>query len=333
MRLYTLVIALFVVAVLPISAKSENIPTFSVNGAWKVYQYGKESKSCVARATLDNGFTVALSGFTGRYPNRLSVDFSQTIFKAGKSYDTKISIPKASSKQFAAKAMSATVLAVSLDDKGALISDLENKQAMRINVQGNVFDFKLGGIKSALYEFKTCGAPQVKKTTIKTPAIKTTTEKTKKIELDYSKKAPIKVSQASISDSTAIIALKHDIEVLTSKNIMLEKQLAASNAALSSKSSGIDSKDWGLEEATLRYQESERQIKRLGEKLSRERLACQSEKEELEAMLFSPAITEQKQVAKLADLERELAQTKADAARKAARCDAKIVEMEKQLAK
>ena len=64
--------------------------------------------------------------------------------------------------------------------------------------------------------------------------------------------------------------------------------------------------DWDIEKATQRYNEAEREIKRLGMLLEQQRLAHRQEKAELEGMLFDPAVTEREQRQKLAALETKL---------------------------
>jgi hypothetical protein len=64
--------------------------------------------------------------------------------------------------------------------------------------------------------------------------------------------------------------------------------------------------DWNVEKATQRYNEAEREIKRLGMLLEQQRLAHRQEKAELEGMLFDPAVTEREQRQKLATLETKL---------------------------
>ncbi|MDY0030107.1 MAG: hypothetical protein RBR86_09225 [Pseudobdellovibrionaceae bacterium] len=63
---------------------------------------------------------------------------------------------------------------------------------------------------------------------------------------------------------------------------------------------------WDLEQATRRYQESQREIRRLGALLEDERLKCTAEKKEIEAMLFDPNIADSAQIAKLNALEDQL---------------------------
>ena len=74
----------------------------------------------------------------------------------------------------------------------------------------------------------------------------------------------------------------------------------------------VSSDNWNLERATMRYNEAERQIKRLGRQLQAARQQCTSEKQELETMLFDPKVTEQSQLAKLSAMEQELASAQSE---------------------
>lgn len=64
--------------------------------------------------------------------------------------------------------------------------------------------------------------------------------------------------------------------------------------------------DWNLEKSTKRFNEAEREIKRLGLLLEQQRLAHRQEKAELEQMLFDPAVTDKEQRRRLRELELQL---------------------------
>lgn len=99
------------------------------------------------------------------------------------------------------------------------------------------------------------------------------------------------------------------ISQLEKKINELEKENSAIQSNMSSSQQeavSIETDNWNLERATARYNEAERQIKRLGEQLQRERALRVSEKKDLEAQLFDPQITEQQQLARLAELEQKL---------------------------
>ncbi len=73
--------------------------------------------------------------------------------------------------------------------------------------------------------------------------------------------------------------------------------------------------DVDLTQTTLRYNEAEREINRLGLLLEQQRAAHNSEKRELEQMLFDPAVTNEQQRKKLSQLEDRLKASEAQYAR------------------
>ncbi len=97
--------------------------------------------------------------------------------------------------------------------------------------------------------------------------------------------------------------------------------------------SGVDisTDNWDLERATMRYNEAERQIKRLGRELAKERARAAAEKEELQAMLFDPQVTSQQQIAKLAELEEQLSEAQIKLAEQKLRFEERIRTLESQL--
>lgn len=56
----------------------------------------------------------------------------------------------------------------------------------------------------------------------------------------------------------------------------------------------------------MKFNEAERQVKKLGQQLQKERAQCKVEKKDLEGMLFDPQLTNEQQLARLADLEDQL---------------------------
>lgn len=101
-----------------------------------------------------------------------------------------------------------------------------------------------------------------------------------------------------------ISQLEQKINELEKENGALQNNVSSDKAEAVS----IETDNWNLERATARYNEAERQIKRMGEQLQRERALRASEKKDLEAQLFDPQITEQQQLARLAELEQKLAE-------------------------
>ena len=73
----------------------------------------------------------------------------------------------------------------------------------------------------------------------------------------------------------------------------------------------ISSDKWNLEQATRRYNEAEREVQRLGLELEKQRSACNSQKREIEYMLFNPEIATQEQIARLNNAEEKAAKAEA----------------------
>ncbi|MGH1399538.1 MAG: hypothetical protein ACRBCT_10025 [Alphaproteobacteria bacterium] len=100
--------------------------------------------------------------------------------------------------------------------------------------------------------------------------------------------------------------LERELEMIRAENIALNEELESSLKEGETERLTVSSENWNLEQATKRYNEAERQIKRLGLQLQKERAQAALEKQELEAMLFDPELTEQAQLARLSQLEKEL---------------------------
>lgn len=73
----------------------------------------------------------------------------------------------------------------------------------------------------------------------------------------------------------------------------------------------ISSGNWNLEKATQRYNEAEREIQRLGLQLEQERSSCNTEKRDIEYMLFDPSIATKEQIVHLNSAEEKAAKAQA----------------------
>ena len=109
-----------------------------------------------------------------------------------------------------------------------------------------------------------------------------------------------------------IAAMEKEMEMLRAENRALEDELNVSLKEGEQERLEISSDNWNLERATMRYNEAERQIKRLGQQLQKERAQAAMEKKELEMMLFDPELTDQAQLARLSQLEKELEAARAE---------------------
>ncbi len=106
--------------------------------------------------------------------------------------------------------------------------------------------------------------------------------------------------------------LEQEVGRLSKENNLLDTELKTSLKDAEDERLSVSSDNWNLERATMRYNEAERQIKRLGRQLQAARQQCTTEKQELETMLFDPKVTEQSQLAKLSAMEQELASAQSE---------------------
>ncbi|MGQ0527872.1 MAG: hypothetical protein ACT4OY_07610 [Alphaproteobacteria bacterium] len=130
--------------------------------------------------------------------------------------------------------------------------------------------------------------------------------------------------------SMKISELEQTVQRLKSENDMLDRDLKTNVRASTDERVSISSENWDLERATLRYTEAEREIKRLGQKIQQERAQCDVEKKDLEGMLFDPRVTNEQQMAKLADLENKLVQADQELSDQRMRYESRIKELEKR---
>lgn len=128
-----------------------------------------------------------------------------------------------------------------------------------------------------------------------------------------------------------ISSLEHQTKVLTDKNGALNEELQETLQDAQQERLSVSSDNWNLERATMRYNEAERQIQRLGRKLQTHQAQCDIEKSSLENMLFDPKVTGQQQLVKLSALENELNQTKSEMLRQQRRYEEKIRLLTQQL--
>lgn len=133
------------------------------------------------------------------------------------------------------------------------------------------------------------------------------------IEADFTSIEPSSQGDGAVQElRKQIIELEKTVETLKSENVALNDELQTSLRASEEERLSISSENWNLERATMKFNEAERQITRLGQQLQREKAKCSAEKKDLEAMLFDPQVTNEAQLARLASLEDQLAQAKKD---------------------
>lgn len=130
--------------------------------------------------------------------------------------------------------------------------------------------------------------------------------------------AQVRIGETAINTESKALRQIADLEVkleaAKTDNANLAKQMESLKVQQEDGRLSAVAGDWNLEQATKRFNEAEREIKRLGLQLEQERMSCNREKAEIEQMLFDPAVADQKQVERLSALESELNAAKAQIA-------------------
>lgn len=131
-------------------------------------------------------------------------------------------------------------------------------------------------------------------------------------QLHEFKKADLNKTSNSTSEDE-VIKIRSELRQLTDQSEVLKTEnasLKSQIASLQDKSEGnlikASGGNWDLEQSTRRYQESQREIVRLGALLQTQNAKCASEKKDIEYMLFDPAIANKAQISMLNSLEDEI---------------------------
>lgn len=148
----------------------------------------------------------------------------------------------------------------------------------------------------------------------KTPEMKINRE-VAKAELDLTSETLDRVEPAGVVPGgygETISRLEGEVQMLKTENAALNDELESALKEAEHERLSISSENWNLEQATMQFNEAERQIKRLGQQIQKERAQCDVEKKELEAMLFDPRVTDEAQLGRLAALEQQLKEVRED---------------------
>ncbi len=121
-----------------------------------------------------------------------------------------------------------------------------------------------------------------------------------------------------------VLNLQDMVDALKKENLSLNDELKSALKESEDERLSISSENWNLERATMRFNEAERQIKRMGQQLQQERAKHDAEKRELEAMLFDPQVTDAAQLARLASLEEQLLEARKELEEQRARYEEQI---------
>lgn len=126
-------------------------------------------------------------------------------------------------------------------------------------------------------------------------------------------------------------SVEQQLRLVETERDTLRSQIEKMNAGKEETLVNLSGSDWNLEQATRRYNEAEREIRRLGTQLEQSRAKCTAEKKDIEYMLFDPEIATQEQISKLMTLETELNAAKAELSRKDTEVSERISSYEQQI--
>ncbi len=101
-------------------------------------------------------------------------------------------------------------------------------------------------------------------------------------------------------------ALKSQMDTLVSENGLLKNTLEKVQKESEKSQLKAAGGNWDLEQATRRFQESQREIRRLGALLEGQKAKCVQEKKDIEYMLFDPELAKSAQISMLGTLEDQL---------------------------
>jgi hypothetical protein len=121
-----------------------------------------------------------------------------------------------------------------------------------------------------------------------------------------SKPAPASVAVADdevIKVRNELRQVSGQLDVLKAENLALKDQIVTLQKGTESNQLKAAGGNWDIEQSTRRYQESQREIVRLGALLQAKDAKCTQEKKDIEYMLFDPAIADKAQIAMLNSLE------------------------------
>ena len=119
---------------------------------------------------------------------------------------------------------------------------------------------------------------------------------------------------ADTQTAKELTQLRAQMDIVQKENTQLKAQMENLQSNTDAGQIKAASNNWDLEQATRRYQESQREIRRLAALIETQQQQFEKEKKETEAMLFDPAITEKAQQEKLDQLQARIDQLEAGGA-------------------
>lgn len=317
--------------------------------------------SCRIRNQFNNGFVLTLEdkkNGLGQTPAEMNLNFRQPVFTIGQIYNVSLGFENQAPQQIQAKAKDTETLAIVLENYPSMLERFLQTPTFNLVIEGNDFNFSLVGLTQQAHNFKSCTgnisaqpamATPVKPQMDTMPAQALPTERRQTQIVPNSLYDQISAQTGTTAKpydkgaSVAAGSLPKDLVSPPQKKPKAKKQSAfdalfaddeplyEDDIAATESLPILNDSDWTLEKATMRYQEAERQLNALGQKLQKERAQCKIEKKELEALLFDPQLTSEQQLAKLSSLEEELKRAKVQMQNQKLQYEARIKILENQL--
>ncbi len=293
-------------------------------GAWNLTT---EATSCKISSQYNNGFIISLhkqKGVSNQFESLITINFRQPAFDTGQAYNATINLNGHSKKQITATATSNENLSINISHDQPFLNAILSAPTFNFLIENNDFNFSLVGLKQNAHSFIACSNPHAPKKydqsntqLIATQSLKNNTK---------SNGAPAnlydQIRMQTGNDAKSVLQQKDGVTAISppDKKPVHKKRSKAMQALMAhgvdlyadtdldieSSDPILNNKDWTLEQATMRFQEAERQLKNMGTKLQKERAKCGFEKKELEALLFDPQLTSEQQLAKLASMEEKI---------------------------
>jgi len=297
----------------------------------------------------------------------LSLDVRQGSFVRGQEYKTELSVPGRLSKvSVKTVAQSESTLVMNISPRDDIYDVLRDEATLDVKIEDNQFRFYLGAFDAASNDFATCLGRVERPKAMSDIVVNATSQDdsvvwsearddrapvsllgddvqplvsedggTSVAGLDYlgiPVDSNMKVKREMITGNASFVSDSDDINALRRENADLRDELNAALREMNTEEMSIKSNNWDLERASMMFQESERQVQLLGQKLQRQENKCRAENKELEAMLFDPMVTNEQQLSRLATLEDELDNAREELELQRMRYDERIRLLEQRLA-
>lgn len=266
---------------------------------------------CTLKNTFNNGFTLTFSSVEDKISG-LSVDLSQDILTPNDAYDVALQVPGATPAPLKAMAQSASTLNINLSEHSPLYETLKQSSVLDLKIDENNFRFYMIGFAEAAKKFSTCAQTTTAKSPEEVPEASDENEKSAAHDLierpeGTHVKSTFKVKKQRAQGHFDFTDQDENTpEDMSTTDIMAEDSMVDDVIPQSMVREDLTREKSAPVQITT-FEEAERQVRRLGEQIRKERAKCALEKEELETMLFNPNLTETAQIAKLAELEEALA--------------------------